>query len=102
MKNNRYKKKKFYEVEEYEENKRKALDDDIITNKKNNICKLDKLSRSKSYMKLKGFKKNKSILKPSKSYINLKSEERKIQFGKTKIVGYRLNQKYISINFNLQ
>ena len=53
-------------------------------------------------MKLKGFKKNKSILKPSKSYINLKSEERKIQFGKTKIVGYRLNQKYISINFNLQ
>ena len=48
MKNNRYKKKKFYEVEEYEENKRKALDDDIITNKKNNICKLDKLSRSKS------------------------------------------------------
>ena len=102
MKNNRYKKKKFYEVEEYEENKRKALDDDIITNKKNNICKLDKLSRSKSYMKLKGFKKNKSILKPSKSYINLKSEERKIQFGKTKIVGYRLNQKYLSINFNLQ
>ena len=47
-------------------------------------------------MRLKGIKKCKSILKPSKSYISLKSEERKIQFGKAKILGYYLNKKYLS------
>ena len=97
MKNNRYKNKRFYDVEEYEENKRKAKDDDLIMGKKNNSMKLDKLSRSKSYMRLKGIKKNKSILKPSKSYMNLKSEERKIQFGKAKVLEYHLNQKYLSL-----
>ena len=97
MKNNRYKKRKLYAIDEYEENKRKAMDDDIIQNKKNTLDKLDKISRSKSYMRLKGnMKKYKSILKPSKSYINLKSEERKIQFGKAKILGYHLNKKYLS------
>ena len=97
MKNNRYKNRRFYDVEEYEENKRKAKDDDIIMGKKNNSMRLDKLSRSKSYMRLKGVKKNRSILKPSKSYMNLKSEERKIQFGKAKVLEYHLNQKYLSL-----
>ena len=96
MKNNRYKKRKIYDLDEYEENKRKAMDDDMIQNKKNTLDQLDKISRSKSYMRLKGAKKTKSILKPSKSYINLKSEERKIQFGKAKILGYHLNKKYLS------
>ena len=98
MKNNRYKKKKMiYTIDEYEDNKRKAMDDDIIFDKKkNNSEKLDKFSRSKSYMRLKGMKKNKSILKPSKSYIALKSGDKKIQFGKAKVLGYLLNKKYLS------
>ena len=96
MINIRYKKRRIYDIEEYEENKRKAMDDDMIQKKKNALGNLDKLSRSKSYMRLKGVKKNKSILKPSKSYINLKSEERKIQFGQAKILEYHLNKKYLS------
>ena len=98
MKDNRYKKKKMiYTIDEYEDSKRKAMDDDIIFDKKkNNSEKLDKLSRSKSYMRLKGMKKNKSILKPSKSYIALKSGDKKIQFGKAKVLGYLLNKKFLS------
>ena len=96
MKNNRYKKRKIYDLDEYEENKRKAMDDDMIQNKKNLLDQLEKISRSKSYMRLKGAKKTKSILKPSKSYINLKSEERRIQFGKANILEYHLNKKYLS------
>ena len=96
MKNNRYKKRKIYDLDEYEENKRKAMDDDMIQNKKNLLDQLEKISRSKSYMRLKGAKKTKSILKPSKSYINLKSEERKIQFGKANVLEYHLNKKYLS------
>ena len=96
MINIRYKKRRIYDIEEYEENKRKAMDDDMIQKKKNALGNLDKLSRSKSYMRLKGVKKNKSILKPSKSYINLKSEERKIQFGQAKILEYHLTKKYLS------
>ena len=97
MKNNRYKKRKIYDLDEYEENKRKAMDDDMIQNKKSAFGNLDKITRSKSYMRLKGnVKKYKSILKPSKSYINLKSEERKIQFGQAKVKGYYLNKKYKS------
>ena len=98
MKDNRYKKKKMiYTIDEYEDSKRKAMDDDIIFDKKkNNSEKLDKFSRSKSYMRLKGMKKNKSILKPSKSYIALKSGDKKIQFGKAKVLGYLLNKKFLS------
>ena len=96
MKNNRYKKRKIYNLDEYEENKRKAVDDDMIQKKKNPLAQLEKISRSKSYMRLKGVKKARSILKPSKSYINLKSEERKIQFGKANIKEYHLNKKYLS------
>ena len=97
MKNNRYKKRKIYDIEEYENEKyNKSKDDDMIQKKNSGLDSLDKISRSKSYMRLKGIKKCKSILKPSKSYISLKSEERKIQFGKAKIFGYYLNKKYLS------
>jgi hypothetical protein len=97
MKKNRYKKKIVFGIEEYEENKRKALDDDLILSNKSSSVKLDKMSRSKSYMRLKGLKFNtKSILKPTKSYISLKSEKRKIQFGEPEILGYRLNRKFLS------
>ena len=97
MKKNRYKKKIAFGIEEYEENKRKALDDDLILSNKSSSVKLDKMSRSKSYMRLKGLKFNtKSILKPTKSYISLKSEKRKIQFGEPEILGYRLNRKFLS------
>ena len=97
MKNNRYKKRKIYDIEEYENEKyNKSKDDDMIQKKNSGLDSLDKISRSKSYMRLKGIKKCKSILKPSKSYISLKSEERKIQFGKAKILGYYLNKKYLS------
>ena len=57
MKKNRYKKKIAFGIEEYEENKRKALDDDLILSNKSSSVKLDKMSRSKSYMRLKGAKK---------------------------------------------
>ena len=43
-------------------------------------------------MRLKGLPKAKGILKPSKSYINLRSEEKKIQFGKARIKGYQLKK----------
>ena len=77
---------------EYEERKKKALDDDIISRHKN-FEKVNKMSRSKSFMRLKGVVKAKGILKPSKSYINLRSEEKKIQFGKARIKGYHLLKK---------
>jgi hypothetical protein len=77
---------------EYEERKKKALDDDILTRHKN-FEKVNKMSRSKSFMRLKGVVKAKGILKPSKSYINLRSEEKKIQFGKARIKGYHLMKK---------
>ena len=97
MKKNRYKKKIVYGNEEYEENKRKALDDYLILSNKSSSVKLDKISRSKSYMRLKGLKFNtKSILKPTKSYISLKSQKRKIQFGEPEILGYHLNRKFLS------
>ena len=54
--------------------------------------KVKKISRSKSFMKLKGFMK--SILKPSKSYINLKCEnKKKIHFGSAKIKRYHNTKK---------
>jgi hypothetical protein len=77
---------------EYEERKKKALDDDTIMRHKN-FEKVNKMSRSKSFMRLKGVSKSKGILKPSKSYINLRSEEKKIQFGKARIKGYHLAKK---------
>lgn len=75
-------------LEEYEERKKKALDDDMILHHKKFGEKLNKMNRSKSFMRLKGVMKNKGILKPSKSYINLRCDDKKIQFGKAKIKGY--------------
>ena len=66
---------------------------DMILNRKKFGDKLNKMSRSKSFMRLKGISKGKGILKPSKSYINLRSEEKKIQFGKARIKGYHLMKK---------
>ena len=79
-------------VDEFEENKKKSKDDSLL---KNNNSKSQKLKilrntcRSKSFLRIKGEPKRKSILKPSRSYINLKSDEKKIQFGKAKIKKYK-------------
>ena len=78
---------------DYEEKKKKSLDDDMIMNNKKCGEKLNKMSRSKSFMRLKGIMKNKGILKPSKSYINLRCDDKKIQFGKAKIKGYHIPRK---------
>ena len=79
-------------VDEFEENKKKIKDDyhlKINNSKSQKLTKLGDTSRSKSYMKIKGEPKRKSILKPSRSYVNLKCGEKKIQFGKAKIRKYK-------------
>ena len=79
-------------IDEYEENKRKSKDDYNLKNKNSKSQKLTKLketTRSISFMKIKEERKTKSILKPSRSYINLKCDEKKIQFGKAKIRKYK-------------
>ena len=69
-------------IDDYEERKKKALDDEHLARSHTFKCKklgdstTLELSRSKSFMRLKS-KKGKGILKPSKSYINLRSEEKK-------------------------
>ena len=82
-------------IDEYEENKRKSKDDYNLKNKNSKSQKLTKLketTRSISFMKIKEERKTKSILKPSRSYINLKCDEKKIQFGKAKIRKYKNNK----------
>ena len=86
-------KRKRENIIEYEERKKKALDDDMLLNKEKFEEKIVKMKRSRSFIKLKGVMKNKGILKPSKSYINLKSVDKKIQFGKAKIKKYHLTKK---------
>ena len=79
-------------VDEFEENKKKSKDDSLLKNnnsKSQKLTKLGDISRSKSFMRIKGEPKRKSILKPSRSYINLKSDEKKIQFGKARIRKYK-------------
>ena len=79
-------------VDEFEENKKKSKDDSLLKNNNSKSQKLKILrntSRSKSFLRIKGEPKRKSILKPSRSYINLKSDEKKIQFGKAKIKKYK-------------
>ena len=76
----------------YEQKKKKAKDDMILNSKKNGE-KMSKMYRSKSFMKLKGVMKNKGILKPSKSYINLRCDDKKIQFGQAKIKKYQNKKK---------
>ena len=86
--------KKRYNLIEYEEKKKKALDDDMLLRHKKFEANINKMSRSKSFIKLKGISKTKSkgILKPSKSYINLRCDDKKIQFGKAKIKRYQLKK----------
>ena len=85
------KSKKRMTIDEYEDSKKKSKDDYSL--KKSSKCqKLNKLggmSRSKSFIKIEGENKRKSILKPSRSYVNLKNAEKKIQFGKAKIRKYK-------------
>ena len=79
-------------VDEFEENKKKSKDDSLLKNNNSKSQKLKILrntSRSKSFLRIKGEPKRKSILKPSRSYINLKTDEKKIQFGKAKIKKYK-------------
>ena len=84
--------RKRYNLLEYEEMKKKALDDDILLRHKKFGENVNKLGRSKSFIKLKGVSKSKGILKPSKSYINLRCDDKKIQFGKAKIKRYQLKK----------
>ena len=71
---------------EYEKRKKKVQDDSILGNKKfkNKL----KMKKSKSLMDLKTLANKKGILKPTKSFINLRSADKKIQFGKANIKGY--------------
>ena len=86
--------RKRYNLIEYEEKKKKALDDDMLLRHKKFEANINKLNRSKSFIKLKGISKSKSkgILKPSKSYINLRCDDKKIQFGKARIKRYQLKK----------
>ena len=84
-------------IDDYEERKRKAADDNNLKrsnsiNSKKLGGKVVEMSRSKSFMKLKP-KKTKGILKPSKSYINLRCEEKKIHFGSARIKKYHNTKK---------
>jgi len=86
-----HKPKKRMTIDEYEYSKKKTKDDYNVKNisKSQKLPKLGDISRSKSFMKIKGENKTKSILKPSRSYVNLKCAEKKIQFGKAKIRKYK-------------
>jgi hypothetical protein len=94
MKEHRYKKRKRENILDYEERKKKAMDDDMLIRHKK-FEKLSKTGRSKSFMRLKGLKGplTKGILKPSKSFINLRTDNKKIQFGMAKIKKYHLLKK---------
>ena len=83
--------KKRMTVDEYEESKKKSKDDYNLkkNSKSQKLSKLGETSRSKSFIKIKGESLTKSILKPSRSYVNLKCCEKKIQFGKAKIRKYK-------------
>ena len=78
-------------IDEYEQIKKNSKDDyNIIKNSKTQkLGKIGKISRSKSFLRIKGESKTKSILKPSRSYISLRCGDKKIQFGKAKIKKYK-------------
>ena len=91
IKLNRPIKRKRERIDDYEERKRKSHDDDRLANSQTfNTKKIGdrvrKLSRSKSFMKLKGTMKG--ILKPSKSFLNLRCEDKRIHFGNARIKKY--------------
>jgi hypothetical protein len=77
-------------IDDYEERKRKSHDDDLLAKSQTFNTKFGdrvrKLSRSKSFMKLKGSMKG--ILKPSKSFLNLRCEDKRIHFGNARIKKY--------------
>ena len=79
-------------IDIYECEKKRALDDDILA-KKNHNEKLSEANRSKSFMRLKGIFKCKGILKPIRSFVALKSNEKKIQFGEAEVQEYHLKKK---------
>ena len=86
-------------IDDYEERKRKIHEDDISLTRSHSFFAKKvvtreerELSRSKSFMKLKS-KKSKGILKPSKSYMNLRCEEKKIHFGNARIKKYHNSKK---------
>ena len=91
MKEHRYVKRKRENILEYEERKKKALDDGTLLRHKK-FEKLSKMGRSKSFMRLKKVV-TKSILKPSKSFVSLRSDDKKIHFGMAKIKKYHLLKK---------
>ena len=80
-------------IDDYEERKKKkAFDDDHLSKSpmvkhKKMGDKIGEMSRSKSFIKLKT-KKGKGILKPSKSYMNLRCVDKKIHFGNARIKKY--------------
>ena len=80
-------------IDDYEERKKKkAFDDDHLSKSpmvkhKKIGDKIGEMSRSKSFIKLKT-KKGKGILKPSKSYMNLRCVDKKIHFGNARIKKY--------------
>ena len=80
-------------IDDYELIKKQSKDDyNLIKNsnsKSQKLGKIGKITRSSSYLRIKGECKTKSILKPSRSYMNLKSCDKKIQFGKAKIKKYK-------------
>ena len=84
--------RKRYNLLEYEERKKKAVDDDVLLRHKKFEENINKMSRSKSFINVKGVSKSKGILKPSRSYINLRCDDKKIQFGKAKIKRYQLKK----------
>ena len=86
-------------IDDYEERKRKVQEDDISLERSHSFFAKKvvtreerELSRSKSFMKLKT-RKSKGILKPSKSYMNLRCEEKKIHFGNARIKKYHNSKK---------
>ena len=84
-------------IDDYEERKKKAHDNQKLIrsnslSSQNIELKTGEMPRSKSFMKLKT-KKAKGILKPSKSFLNLRCEEKKIHFGNARIKKYHNTKK---------
>ena len=80
-------------IDDYELAKKKSKDDyNLVKNsnsKSQKLGKIGNISRSRSFLKIKGECKARSILKPSRSYFNLRNGDKKIQFGKAKIKKYK-------------
>ena len=93
VKKNRNKKKGLLSLGESHDNLNSDFFDDtnLVKSQRIDVKALlgnDKIPRSKSVMKLKGARKSKGILKPSKSYIKLKKEVKKVLFGEPQFKKY--------------